>query len=338
MTNQDLFVPRRVDNKPTSPVPLPAVDLGPVYDPAGYLPDEGLADAVNVALLLGLPLLLAGEPGTGKSQLASVIAWQLGLEPPLVYETKSTSTAQDLFYWFDNLGRFHAVQRGDKNLDSRLFLKLNALGAAVVYANDPTDVSDFTPPDFVHSRRKRSVVLIDEIDKAPRDFPNDILNEIERLYFRVPEVSNRRIVATEEFRPIVVITSNSEKALPDAFLRRCVFYYIPFPSEDRLEEIVLARLGTTFSKDGPCLREAVEFLVEARDEGSRMRKPPGTAELLNWLTAMSHFGVDSAQPLRAQTGPASRTLSTLSKHTEDQARILEIFKSWVHGGDQRSHR
>jgi MoxR-like ATPase len=313
-----------------APQKLPTPLLANATDPAGYLPDQGLVDAVNVALILRQPLLLTGEPGTGKSQLAASVAYQLGLDPPLCFETKSTALARDLFYGFDNIGRFRAAQTPGASSDPRLFLTFNALGLAIVLANSPQVVEPTLPPDFNHGGRRRSVVLIDEIDKAPRDFPNDILNEIERLYFRIPELGDAQISAEADFRPIVIITSNSEKALPDAFLRRCIFYSILFPDDERLERIVLTRLPERLAPGNPLLSEAIGFFGDLRRDDVGLRKRPGTAELLNWLTAMLDFSCDPSKPLRAQAAAASRTLAALGKMTEDQERVREAFKQWIY--------
>jgi MoxR-like ATPase len=315
--------------KPT-PQDLPAPLLANATDPAGYLPDQGLVDAVNVALILRQPLLLTGEPGTGKSQLAASVAYQLGLDPPLCFETKSTTIARDLFYGFDNIGRFRAAQTPGASSDPRLFLSFNALGLAIVLANSPEAVGPVLAPDFKLGVRRRSVVLVDEIDKAPRDFPNDILNEIERLYFRIPELGDTQVGAEPDYRPVVIMTSNSEKTLPDAFLRRCIFYSIPFPDDERLERIILARLPERLVSGGPLLRDAISFFGRLRQEEMGLRKRPGTAELLNWLAAMLDFGCDSGKSLPAQAGDASRTLATLAKFGEDQERVREAFKQWIY--------
>lgn len=218
---------------PNQPVVLPGSSHVAQTRPEAYLPDKGLIDAVNVALLLGQPLLLTGEPGTGKTQLAYNLAYQLGLGEPLKFETKSTSTARDLFYVYDILGRFHAVQAGQlgetTQRNSVDFLTYNALGLAIILTNPPESIKNWLPVDFVYTEPRRSVVLIDEVDKAPRDFPNDILSEVENTYFRIPELGNVKIPANPDLKPILVLTSNSEKHLPDAFLRRCIYYHILFP-------------------------------------------------------------------------------------------------------------
>ena len=325
-----------VPEKPGSPVELPTLDLARSRDPRGYIPDEGLADAVNVALALRQPLLLTGEAGTGKTELAYNLAWQLGVDDPLVFETKSTSIARDLFYRYDNLAHFRAAQAGE-NVDKTRFLNFNALGLAILRANSAEEYSDILPSDFEHSGQTQSVVLIDEVDKAPRDFPNDILNELDRFYFRVTEFGGRKIEAPAEFRPVVVLTSNLEQSLPAPFLRRCVFYNIPFPDEKRLEKIVLSRVKGIANGlgDKTLLTDAISFFEHIRRQDAGMRKKPGTAEFLNWLTVLVGHGLDPGTSLRdrKQLEQAARKLSTLAKVSEDQSTVRELFGAWAYDQD-----
>ena len=170
-----------------------------MFDPAKYIADSGLVDACNVALLMEQPLLLTGEPGTGKTQFAYSLAWELGLGEPLKFETKSTTEAENLFYIYDALRHFqdtHIHKQGDKSeaLKTLDYITYNALGEAILSTKDESEVEHLLPPDFEHSK-KRSIVLIDEIDKASRDFPNDVLNELEQMYFRIPQLKNERIDA-----------------------------------------------------------------------------------------------------------------------------------------------
>ena len=257
--------------------------------------------------------------------------WELGLSQPLVFETKSTSISRDLFYIFDNVRRFQAAHKTDKDIDPRLFIQFNALGLAILRTLDPTEAAKYMPPHAeMHHQLQRSVVLIDEIDKAPRDFPNDILNEIEKLYFRIPELDAGTINASKTLRPIVVITSNSEKSLPDAFLRRCIFYNIPFPDETRLEEIVLSRISGLSADSNKALADMLDFFERLRQGQAGLRKKPGTAELLNWVAALVGVGVEPATTLKIQAEKVVRTLSTLAKHPEDQVRVIGLFKTWIH--------
>jgi MoxR-like ATPase len=312
------------------PVELPPSRQKTQTRPEAYLPDEGLVKAVNVAFLLGQPLLLTGEPGTGKTQLAYSLAYQLGLGELLKFESKSTSSARDLFYLYDALGRFHAAQAaqlGEKDIRKRSvdYLTYNALGEAIILTNPPETVKEYLPTDFSYTEPRRSVVLIDEIDKAPRDFPNDILNEIENLYFRIPELGNVKIKAAENMSPILVLTSNSEKALPEAFLRRCIYYNIPFPDETRLTKIIEARLGTFSSND--FLNKALEVFFQLRN--GNLRKKPSTAELLNWLMVLRDIYPDVDNPIAVHPDSVLDTLSSLVKMAEDQETAQRLLETKV---------
>jgi MoxR-like ATPase len=325
-----LYRGRPSAQKPERPVLLPAIDVEKAIVPSGYLPDSGLTDAVNVSLMLRQPLLLTGEPGTGKTQLGFSIAWELGLDTPLLFETKSTSVSRDLFYTFDNVRRFQAAYSTKEDLDPRQFITYNALGLAILRTHDREFSERFASSfQLDYDGPRRSLVVIDEIDKAPRDFPNDILNEIEHLYFRIPELG-AQLSVNQALRPIVVITSNSEKSLPDAFLRRCIFYNIPFPDDVRLEEIVLSRIPSIAGPPGGALNEVLDFFERLRATETGLRKKPGTAELLAWVTVLGALGIDPNRGLRSQAEAAIRSLSALAKHSEDQERAIEAFKAWVH--------
>ena len=210
-------------------------------DPAGYIADKGLRDAVNVALALGQPLLVTGEPGTGKTQLAASIAHELEL-PLIPFYTKTTSTAQDLFYQYDALRRFHDAQICESVSDIEHYISYNALGQAILLSQAGDRAAALLPEHLRGKGPSRAVVLIDEIDKAPRDLPNDILNEIEKMRFFVKE-TGAVFEAEAQYRPVLVLSSNSEKQLPDAFLRRCVFYHIEFPDTKQLAAIIDRRFG-----------------------------------------------------------------------------------------------
>lgn len=316
---------RRTD----TPAKLPGSRRARQTDPAGYIPDTGLVDAANVALLLGQPLLLTGEPGTGKTQFAYSLSWELGFDVPLIFETKSSSAARDLFYGYDTLSRFHAAQTGEGSKESLDYITWHALGIAILQSRAMVDVEPWLPKEFLHNGPRRSVVLIDEIDKAPRDFPNDLLNEVENLYFRVPELGNARIAASEEMRPILILTSNSEKNLPDAFLRRCVYYNIPFPDAKRLAEIVMARVGSFENSDSRLLADALELFFKLREPASGLRKRPATAELIGWLIALREIGAPADQSLRQNGAAALGSLSSLIKSADDQDTARKIVENWL---------
>jgi MoxR-like ATPase len=303
-----------------------------LLDPRGYRPDEGLINAVNVALLLEQPLLVTGEPGTGKTQLAYSLAWELGLSPPLTYETKSTSAARDLFYNYDAVGHFRASQshqgQADGGKDGALgFITWNALGAALLRSQPRSKVERWLASGFEHNGQRRSVVLIDEIDKAPRDFPNDLLNEIEQLFFRIPELGSDRIDADPDNRPLLILTSNSEKNLPDAFLRRCAYYHIKFPERGELAEIVYKRVGGFAGGETPLLKDALDLFITLRDEKKlHWEKHPATAELIGWLTVLRELGAAVDRPLRDQSEILKKSVSALVKGPKDQEYVTELVK------------
>jgi MoxR-like ATPase len=303
-------------------------------DPKGYRPDSGLVDAVNVALMLGQPLLVTGEPGTGKTQLAFSIAWELGDEElgndkPLIFETKSTSAARDLFYTYDTLGRFHSAQTQEGSQNSVDYISYNALGAAILRANERSEVERWLPKEFKHTGRQRSVVLVDEIDKAPRDFPNDILNEVENMYFKVPELGNQSFEAKDDMRPVLILTSNSEKQLPDAFLRRCIFYNIPFPDKKRLIEIIYSRIPHLKAAPTGTLDEALELFLLLREPSAGLAKKPATAELLGWLLVLNKRGAGTGNTLRRDKQAVMSTISTLIKSADDQKRAEQVVDEWL---------
>lgn len=319
----------------TSPALLPQSKRATLLTPESYVADEGLKDACNVALLLNQPLLLTGEPGTGKTQFAFSVAWELGFPHPLKFETKSNSAARDLFYIYDALKRFQDIQSQAQLNPRQLYsgthvsssteplnyLKYQALGLAILQANHFEEVKHLLPHEFPAFERRRSVVLIDEIDKAPRDFPNDMLNELDQMYFRIPELGNVKVEAAPEMQPIVIITSNSEKDLPDAFLRRCIYYHIPFPSRERLSDIVTNRLGLHMGQSGEFLDTALTLFYQLRQSG--LRKKPATAELLGWLTSIRAIAPDANNPL-LDANLVYQTLSSLVKTAEDQHKARTV--------------
>ena len=234
-----------------------------------YLPSAKLARVTDLALALGRPLLLQGEPGCGKTRLAHSVAYALAMPLEISY-IKSTSRAQDLLYMYDAVRRLYDSQLGatgpkDKGGQplarlARNYINLGPLGRAIARAE----------------YGRHSAVLIDEIDKADLDFPNDLLWELDRMEFSVPEAPGMGHSATT-IRPFVVITHNEEKPLPPAFLRRCVYYYVEFPKTRAEIERILSLHGI-----GPALsRKSVELIDELRKKD--LNKKPGLTELIDWV-------------------------------------------------------
>ena len=222
-----------------------------------YVSTDDLTLAVNAAITLQRPLLVKGEPGTGKTMLAVEVARALGV-PLLEWHIKSTTKAQQGLYEYDAVSRLRDSQLGDTRVhDIRNYIKRGKLWDAFV-------------------ADERPVLLIDEIDKADIEFPNDLLLELDRMEFYVYETQE---VVKASQRPIVMITSNNEKELPDAFLRRCFFHYIRFPDKETMEKIVAVHFPTLKKS---LLREAMEVFFEVR-EVPGLKKKPSTSELLDWL-------------------------------------------------------
>jgi len=236
---------------------------------ASYIASEDLRHAVNVAVALARPLLVRGEPGTGKTLLAENLASSLGL-PLIRWHVKSTTKARDGLYVYDTVARLHDSRFDSASVrDIAKYIKLGPLGEALA---SPT----------------RVVLLIDEVDKADLEFPNDLLHELDTMKFRIDE-TGREVAATE--RPIVVITSNNEKELPDAFLRRCVFHYIQFPNRELMSEIVRVHHPDITDR---VLDNALEVFFGLRAT-PKLRKKPSTSELIDWIMALKKAGVDLAR-------------------------------------------
>lgn len=302
--------------------------VNPLRDPQGYRAGSDLTSAVNMAMALQMPLLVTGEPGTGKTQLAYRLAAELGKSEVLRFDTKSSSQANELFYQFDNVRQFAQSQlnaaAGKLLPEPREFLHLAAMGHAILRTLDPDLVEERLGQSMRHAEPTSSVVIIDEIDKAPRDFPNDLLNQIENLEFFIPELGYT-FTADHAFSPIVIITSNSEKQLPEAFLRRCVYHNIEFPNDQtEIEAILGARLQRLQLK-GIAYDEALALFFKLRNHSALIKKP-STSELLDWLRALSSAGLVLDTPLKEQQPLLEVCLGTLLK-TSDDVRIARSMLS-----------
>jgi len=234
----------------------------------GYVASEELLRSVNIAMALQKPLLVKGEPGTGKTMLAEAVAESLNMEL-LIWSIKSTAKAQEGLYVYDTVQRLYDSQFGADVSDIGKYIKLGKLGEA------------FETPN-------QCVLLIDEIDKADIEFPNDLLWELDKMEFYIPE-TKKTIKA--KVRPVVIITSNAEKELPDAFLRRCIFHYIDFPDAEMMERIVRAHFENL---DDKLLSQALEAFYMIR--GVRgIQKKPSTSELLDWIQALRIGGIPASK-------------------------------------------
>lgn len=230
-----------------------------------YVVSEDLANAVNVAIALKKPLLIKGEPGTGKTMLAKAISDSLS-KKLIIWNIKSTTKAQDGLYVYDTVQRLYDSQFGEGDVaDIKKYIKLGKLGEAFI-------------------ADEQVVLLIDEIDKADLEFPNDLLWELDQMEFYIPE--SKETIKTKQ-RPIVIITSNAEKELPDAFLRRCIFHYIAFPESEKMEEIIAVHYPDISKK---LMSQAMDKFYEIR-EMKELQKKPSTSELLDWLQALTLAGI-----------------------------------------------
>lgn len=257
-----------------------------------YVLSPELKEAIEVAEITQRPLLIKGEPGTGKTLLAKYVAKSKNL-PLHQWHVKSTTIAKDGLYFYDavtrlNDSRFGSEQRDVQDINS--YIRLEAMGQAF-------------------EAQEKSVLLIDEIDKADIEFPNDLLLELDRMEFVIQE-TGKVIKATQ--RPFVIITSNNEKELPDAFLRRCIFHYIEFPDQLMMEKIVHAHYPDIEKR---VLQQTLELFYELRERDD-LKKLPSTSELIDWINILLHQG---AAPY--ENGKI-RFLGSLIKSEED----MEYFK------------
>jgi MoxR-like ATPase len=323
-------------------LPIPFFDR--YKDSRFYDPGPDLEAAVKVALLLGQPLLLTGEPGCGKTSLAYWLADQLepGAEP-LAQVVKSGASGKDLLYGFDELSRFRDAYGGPAARRPLVdYLEFRALGRAILFSGGPeapliVEASGRSPegsPLTVNRdlyrqafpARRRNVVLIDEMDKAPRDTPNDLLSEIERMEFHIPELGVA-VRGDKDCRPVVVITSNSDKSLPEPFLRRCVYHHIPAPDAVRRRAIVAARRPPlALRPDIALFEDALATFETIRVGIGAGGRQPGTAELLAWLDVIDQLYAADAARLMNNPAALAATLTALAKTKEDRDLVRRIVR------------
>jgi len=273
-----------------------------------YVATDDLKLAVNAALTLQRPLLIKGEPGTGKTMLAEEVADALG-RPLIQWHIKSTTKAHQGLYEYDAVSRLRDSQLGDEKVrDIRNYILRGVLWEA------------FQAPEPV-------VLLIDEIDKADIEFPNDLLRELDRMEFHVYET---RETVSAIHRPLVIITSNNEKDLPDAFLRRCFFHYIRFPDRDTMRDIVSVHYPDL---KADVLRAALDAFFALRDAPG-LKKKPSTSELLDWLRLLLAEDIDAAQ-LDSGTSEGVPVLAGALLKNEQDIQLLERLSAMTRAGQRR---
>ena len=259
----------------------------------GYIASRSLLEAVNCSIALERPLLIKGEPGTGKTLLARHVAEGLGM-PMESWHIKSTSKSTEGLYIYDTLQRLNDARFGDGNVgDISSYIKLGPLGR-------------------VFEAEQRHVLLIDEVDKADLEFPNDLLRELDEMSFTIMETDT---VVVSKQRPVVIITSNNEKELPDAFLRRCVFHFIEFPERELMQEIVEVHHPNLDTK---LLDQVLVKFYWLRGQ-NELRKKPSTSELIDWIAALLRSGV-SEQQLESHIP----FLGSLLKNEQDTAAVKDF--------------
>jgi MoxR-like ATPase len=306
--------------------------------------------AIQVALLLRQPLLLTGEPGVGKTQSARALAHALGLRYDR-FDVKSTTTGRDLLYSFDDVARFrdaamarlHGASAASGGLAK--YVELSALGRAIVLsAGADTEVTSHLSrkallgedaaedgaltlgqlfPDVFRERAEaQSLVLVDELDKAPRDTPNDLLVEFEEMRLRIPELGDVQVEADESRWPVLIVTSNSERSLPDPFLRRCVFHHLTL-SPDSLPAIVLLQLPDM--QGDPAVAELIKVFNGIRADLSGLQKPPSTAELVGAAALLRAWPRQDGDPVDLKNADLQKALAGVLGKIKVDIDLIEQY-------------
>jgi MoxR-like ATPase len=304
-----------------------------------YILSPGLKDAIKVAVMLQQPLLITGEPGTGKTALAYKVAAELSRisngayrSKPFFFSTKSNSSANDLFYTYDAISHFFDanISRNNSEQSKKVedYISLQAFGKAIISSKPPEQREGIKACNLEELKveedasARNSVVLIDEIDKASRDFPNDILNEIDKYHFSIKEADFVHYEKEKGTHIFLIMTSNSEKALPEPFLRRCVFYHIEFPDAKQLGDILREHAKHFNAVASDKLIEWATSRFEILRDRCREKKP-ATAELINWVRYLAEKKFDPAHP---DLQVIFSSLPTVVKNSDDLQRAKEI--SW----------
>jgi MoxR-like ATPase len=333
LSSDEQFPMLNRDDQPAGTKGKGTIKRGEEYDPP-----EPLQHAVNVALMLHKPLLLTGEPGTGKSDLAYHLALHFGWGEVEHFVTRTDSVATDLLYRYDSLAHFQKVnsqkERGRKlpvDEIEKLFISYVALGRAICDSSGYND----------EKVARRRVVLIDEIDKAPRDLPNDILTYIEEMRFEVPQLKTAdglqypskekpiyKKIGNEELKPVVILTSNSEKTLPEAFLRRCLFFHIDMPEREDLMKILLLKKSILPGITEPERDEFITLFYAIRDLVKG--KKPATHELILWVWWMRKHGFTPGDIYHYDKhAPTAKILlsgiSVLAKDADDWKNVIKAI-------------
>jgi MoxR-like ATPase len=367
LSGDRLFYAAGIDQlrRPVHELPRPARLANDAQ--GGYRPTAALVRAANVALMLRMPLLLTGEPGVGKSEFARALAQDLfgaSAIPPIEHAVTSNADKASLLYRYDELARLRNAYESRSNggvgmneaSSDTAYISFVGLGLAILSAGgadaplqaieavgdgarrrDLTTFGQLVRPGTLLPQGQTPVVLLDEIDKAPRDLPNDLLTEIEHMRFDIPELGVRvRLPENSPHWPIVIITSNSERALPDAFLRRCVFHHITWPGRSALRAIVAERLAdlnlvSGGTSESPVLRDALDVMGTLRAHED-LSKKPATAEFLAWLRLLAEQSRMAASRDGLRAMPEAWLLSSLSallKTPDDLEFGMQSVREWL---------